>query len=515
MNLSKVLLTILLASCFILTAPSTSLKAQVNGYDLKYGISFHGLMPETDFPNDNLRFSYLARAMARYELSTELELELGAGYGLLTGYDFDQNVWESSLIPIDLRFLISPFQIDTFSPYLYGGVGILGWSILTSQIISPAPIKENSWDAILPFGIGAEFALTENILLDLSGGYTYTFTDDLNGYKTDAPGASYSDSYYNIGVGVIFVVGSSESDADNDAVLKKDELLLGTDPDNADSDWDGLNDGEEIIKYNSNPLNRDSDLDGLSDHDEVKIYSTNPNNPDTDNDAISDFEEVTNFGSDPLSNDTDKDGLSDNEEINIYRTNPSKRDTDSDGLSDYFEITRHYTDPLRDDTDSDGLVDGAEIKIYRTNPLNFDTDGGTVDDKEEIERGTDPNNRADDKIQKAATPVVLEGVTFASGTSEVSPESEKALMDVFNTLVSHPNIKVELRGYTDNTGSASANLDLSQRRADSVKNWLINKGIAPARIKAIGFGEANPIADNQTNEGRRLNRRIEFVQIPN
>ncbi len=86
-------------------------------------------------------------------------------------------------------------------------------------------------------------------------------------------------------------------------------------------------------------------------------------------------------------------------------------------------------------------------------------------------------------------------------------------MEVFNKLNENPSIKVELRGYSDNTGRASANLDLSQRRADAVKNWLVNKGIAPSRIKSIGFGEANPIADNRTEQGKRLNRRIEFVQI--
>ncbi len=513
MNLSKVFITGILGVIILISFCKSDLYAQVNGYDWKYGISFNGLVPDTEFPNDKLKFSYLARALVGYELTTELELGFGAGYGLLTGYDFDQNIWETSLIPIDLRFIVSPFHIDTFSPYIYGGVGMLGWSIITSQTISPSPVKDSGWDAILPYGIGAEFALSENLLLDLTGGYTYTFTNELNGYNTNVPGTSYTDGYFNLGVGITYVTGSSESDADNDAVLKKDEVAIGTDPDNPDSDWDGLNDGEEIITYNSNPLNRDSDMDGLSDHDEVKIHFTNPNFNDTDKDAISDFEEVTNYGTNPLSNDTDSDRLTDNEEINAYHTNPSKSDTDADGLTDYFEVTRHYTDPLRDDTDSDGLVDGEEIKIYRTNPLNFDTDGGSVDDKEEVDRGTDPNNPADDKVKKVLAPVVLEGLTFPSGTSDVSPESEKALMEVFNTLTSYPNITVELRGYTDNTGSASANLDLSQRRANSVKNWLVNKGIDPTRIRAIGFGEANPIADNNTNEGRRLNRRIEFVQV--
>ncbi|MEN8192649.1 MAG: OmpA family protein [Bacteroidota bacterium] len=513
MNLNKASISMVLVILLGLSFFSSQTVAQVNGYDLKYGFSFHGLVPETDFHNDELKFSFLFRGLVRYELTTELELGFGAGYGLLTGYDFQKNIWKTSLIPIDLRFIVSPFHVDTFSPYIYAGGGILGWSILTSQTESHAPVDDSGWDPIIPYGIGAEFALTENILMDISGGYTYTFTDELNGYKTSAPGKSYSDGYFDAGIGITFVVGSSESDEDNDGVLKKDEVIIGTDHKNPDSDWDGLNDGEEILKYNSNPLNRDSDNDGLNDHDEIKIYSTNPNNVDTDDDSIDDFEEVSNFKTDPVSNDTDKDKLTDSEEINLYKTNPSKIDSDSDGLSDYFEVTRHYTDPLRDDTDSDGLVDGAEVKIHQTNPLNYDTDGGSVDDKVEIERGTDPNNPADDKIQKATAPVVLEGLTFPSGKAEVTPQSEKALMDVYNTLKAHPDISVELRGYTDNSGSASANLDLSQRRADAVKNWLVAKGIAPARIKAIGFGEANPIADNRTEEGKRLNRRIEFIQM--
>jgi OOP family OmpA-OmpF porin len=74
-------------------------------------------------------------------------------------------------------------------------------------------------------------------------------------------------------------------------------------------------------------------------------------------------------------------------------------------------------------------------------------------------------------------------------------------------------MSVEIRGYTDNVGRASSNLALSERRANSVRNWLINKGVDPNRIVAKGYGEQNPIADNNSAEGRRLNRRIEFVRI--
>ena len=72
---------------------------------------------------------------------------------------------------------------------------------------------------------------------------------------------------------------------------------------------------------------------------------------------------------------------------------------------------------------------------------------------------------------------------------------------------------VEIRGYTDATGSRSYNMRLSQRRAESVKNWLVEKGIDASRITAIGYGPDNPIDSNDTPEGRERNRRIEFVRI--
>ena len=72
---------------------------------------------------------------------------------------------------------------------------------------------------------------------------------------------------------------------------------------------------------------------------------------------------------------------------------------------------------------------------------------------------------------------------------------------------------MEIRGYTDNTGKKTANMKLSQSRAESVKAWLVKKGIAADRITARGYGPDNPIADNKTKEGRAQNRRIEFFRV--
>ena len=80
-------------------------------------------------------------------------------------------------------------------------------------------------------------------------------------------------------------------------------------------------------------------------------------------------------------------------------------------------------------------------------------------------------------------------------------------------LVKHPEIKLEIRGYTDSIGSAASNLRLSQKRADSVKRYLVSRGVIVSQLRAIGFGEANPIAPNSTKQGRAKNRRIEFARI--
>ena len=79
--------------------------------------------------------------------------------------------------------------------------------------------------------------------------------------------------------------------------------------------------------------------------------------------------------------------------------------------------------------------------------------------------------------------------------------------------MAYPEVKVEIRGYTDSVGSWELNLKLSQRRADSVRTYLVNSGIQDERFLAKGYGEADPIASNKTAGGRAENRRIEFHRM--
>ncbi len=255
-------------------------------------------------------------------------------------------------------------------------------------------------------------------------------------------------------------------DPDNDGLTNDEETvtlaICSTDPNDADSDDDGVADGCEVLgttivpvdcSYDetanvswfaagallsplSNPCVADTDGDGCDDFLETKIpggMGTNPNDTDTDDDAVQDCTE-RNIGSNPNDTDTDNDGLPDGDEVNTLGTDPTDADTDRDGCGDFIEVNTYDTDPLSDpDTDDDGLTDCEEKGTYNTNPNNEDTDGGGINDGLEVELGTDPNDPQDDcpntrdtdgdgltdceEIDLGSDPFVVDGSIQGSGTS--------------------------------------------------------------------------------------------------
>ena len=109
--------------------------------------------------------------------------------------------------------------------------------------------------------------------------------------------------------------------------------------------------------------------------------------------------------------------------------------------------------------------------------------------------------------------ITLSGsVLFTSGSSTLLPGAQLKLNDVADALTKQdPESKMVVEGYTDSQGTASSNQDLSQRRAQSVREYLVSRGIAADRITSAGFGPGRPIADNNSAEGRANNRRVEIV----
>ncbi len=106
--------------------------------------------------------------------------------------------------------------------------------------------------------------------------------------------------------------------------------------------------------------------------------------------------------------------------------------------------------------------------------------------------------------------VVMKNIFFESGSFDLKPESHIELDKLYDLLSENPNIKIEITGHTDNVGQAATNLELSNNRAKSVADYLISKGIAANRTSFKGMGDQVPIADNDTDAGRAMNRRTEF-----
>jgi outer membrane protein OmpA-like peptidoglycan-associated protein len=428
---------------------------------------------------------FLARGFLRYGLAPHIQGELSAGLGTVAGSEY-----RTQIIPVDYRFLFSPFSSEEINPYVYAGFGVVHTNI-ESMPPHPTPGAEvKGWSAYSPFGLGVQFMTGDNIALEASGGYNYKFSDKLNAVEVDA-----NDAYWSFSIGLTAVGESGNADPDHDGLTNAQEKELGTDRKKADTDGDGLSDGEEVNTYKTNALKDDSDGDGLKDGDEVKVYRTDANKPDTDGDGLTDGDEVTK-----------------------YKTDPLKADTDGDGLSDGDEVTKYKTDALKADTDGDGLSDGDEVNTRKTDPLKADTDGGTVNDGTEVTNGTNPLNPTDDVkkeelVVEVGKAIVLDGVVFASGKSDLTPESESILEKAYNTLHQNPEVTVEIQGHTDNTGRRATNTKLSLARADAVKAWLVAKGVEEARITTKGFGPDKPIAPNTSAEGRQKNRRIEFFRV--
>ncbi len=466
--------------------------------------------------------------------------EAGFSYIKNSGENPDLNGYsdyKTTMLSLDYRVRWNLLKFDNFIIYPFVGVGGIYWKNDEYQKVEAPDADDNGFGVTFPMGIGFHYQMDNNWGLELSAHGNLTPSDKLN-----PPLDDQIDGFWGGLLSVVYTFGPDEGDRDGDGLTNAYEKAIGTDPDNPDTDGDGLKDGEEVNTYNTNPLNPDSDGDGLKDGEEIKEYKTNPLIADTDKDGLSDGDEVLKYRTDPLKPDTDGDGLSDGDEVLKYKTDPLKADTDGDKLSDGDEVLKHKTDPLKVDTDGEGLNDGDEVLRYKTNPLKIDTDGdglidsdevvkyktdptkadtdeGGVDDGTEVAKKQNPLDPSDDfgkktlGPQKVGAKIVLEGVLFATGKSDITPASDSILVLAYETLVAYPDMEVKITGHTDNVGKRDKNIKLSKDRAESVKNWLVKKGIKPERITTEGYGPDRPITLNDTPENKQKNRRIEFERV--
>ncbi len=232
---------------------------------------------------------------------------------------------------------------------------------------------------------------------------------------------------------------------------------------------------------------KDSDFDGVPDKDDAcpsvagSVRWKGCPIPDTDHDGINDEEDscknllgVAKYHGCPIP-DADGDGVNDEEDS--CKTIPGS--------------PKYHGCPVPD-RDHDGLND--EEDHCPDQPGSKENNGCPVIKKEMIE-----------KVQYDA-----KNVMFQSSSSKLTTSSYAPLNELAGLLSKNPGLHLTVEGYTDQTGSAAYNLNLSQKRADAVKKYLLSKGIKQERIKAIGFGSQNPIGDNRSAKGKSLNRRVEF-----
>lgn len=271
------------------------------------------------------------------------------------------------------------------------------------------------------------------------------------------PLSSRAHSILIVSVLVLLVVTPAVVSVDGDSLTVYTEIQGPTEPFSADTDGDGLLDGEEQTDHSTDPTLSDTDSDGLSDSVEVES-KTSPINADTDDDGLSDGSEVQTHRTLPTESDSDADGLADGDEI-AAETDPLAADTDADGLSDGVE-TQLGSNPRLSDTDDDGLSDNAEYSTYGTDPTDEDTDADGGPDAEEIELGTDPTesdtdfdgveDRSERRVGTSPTDPDTDSDGFSDGVELNSPEKLPAGLDPL-----HRDVLIEL----DSTQDVSVTTD--------------------------------------------------------
>ncbi len=142
---------------------------------------------------------------------------------------------------------------------------------------------------------------------------------------------------------------------------------------------------------------------------------------------------------------------------------------------------------------------------------------GNILDRQEADLRRDLNNQ-DVQINNTGDRLIVtmpHDILFASDSSTLQPGLQTDLMTVAGNLNQYPDSKVQVIGHTDNTGGAEHNQQLSENRAFSVQNVLVQGGVVPTRIQTYGRGENQPVASNLTEDGKAQNRRVEIVILPN
>jgi OmpA-OmpF porin, OOP family len=194
------------------------------------------------------------------------------------------------------------------------------------------------------------------------------------------------------------------------------------------------------------------------------------------------------------------------------RFHPTTHDRDHDGVPDDEDQCPDVKEDIDHDRDSDGCPEEDLDSDHDGVP---DQDDECPDAKETI-NGHDDDDGCPDSgdprvIYEDGKFKILDSVRFEHGKSDIKPESYSLLDQVALTIKANPGTKVRVEGHTDDTGPHDVNMRLSKARAGAVRQYLINKGVSPQRLRAEGYGPDKPLEKGTSDSVRAKNRRVEFI----
>jgi len=361
---------------------------------------------------------------------------------------------------------------------------------------------------------GLRLGFNENVFVKMSVTVDYV----------PSPSASRADHYTNfggqLGLGLLL---NNRSDSDHDGVKDKLDNCPNTPR------------GEPVDAAGCSASQRDTDADGVKDNldkcpntppgEKVDANGCSAGQLDADGDGVADAvdkcpntpkgEQVDASGCSASQRDTDGDGVKDaadkcpdtpkGEAVDANGCSDSQRDEDADGVPDVRD--RCPNTPKGEAVDASGCSDSQR-----------DDDGDGVPNSRDKCPNT-PNGQAVDEngcpvlFEGEKKSVVLKGVNFDIGKATLTEDSKLVLKDVATSLAARPDVRVEVQGHTDISGSRALNTRLSKARAQTVEKFLEENGVSPGQLTAKGYGPDKPIASNKTKAGRAQNRRVELVKL--
>ena len=444
----------------------------IGGHANDYFSPFKETTITPEFFEYGLQLAYHRNIIKDY-LNVEIPFRMGTATVASNDQPLQEFTLKQSLFSFGALAQLQYYKSDNvFVPYLSAGGNY-------------TYVGEGGGHLEVPLGVGVDIKIGNGLYFQLRPEYRLAFKENRNNWNF------YTGLKFKVGK-KRFVPPPPPSDRDKDGVpdlldkcpdIKGKKKLAGC----PDKDRDGIADHEDLCpkkkglaKFGGCP---DSDADGVQDSEDdcpkVKGPEANKGCPyaDADGDGITD----------------DLDKCKDIPGLEKFDGCP---DSDGDDIEDAKDDCPNERGPVANngcpysDKDNDGVRDSED---------NCPTVAGPASNKGCPER----------KVEEVLS-FAMQNVRFETNSNQLLETSNSVLDEVANVLLQYPDYKVTISGHTDSVGDAGYNQQLSEKRAKSCADYLISKGVAATRIGTVGLGETQPISDNSTTEGQRMNRRVEF-----